>query len=269
MPSRSSACFALWWIVAFHATDIYLGGNNKPVPRSVSSTTILGDALKRNRYYLADMVGVFGWFDTYSPTATFVIWGLLAGGAFGLAVARVGKRAVVLIGAVIGTVVIPALIVTSHAHVDGYTWSGRDGMPLAVGVPILATALVGHAATRPPAAAGASGGADGRRPGGCRPVPRLLRVAPAVRGGHDRSDFRFPLPSVVAAGDQQHRRRSWRRRLHLVALSALYLWSAWRVGQAEATPDAAEAAGPVTVDRGGRSSVSEGSNRGGTQQWRT
>ena len=41
---------------------------------------------------------------------------------------------------VVAILVIPAVIETSHAHVDGYTWSGRDLLPFAVGLPILAAA---------------------------------------------------------------------------------------------------------------------------------
>ena len=130
---------ALWWIAAVHATDLYLGLNSG-VPSSVSTLTIFETALRHNSYYLPDMIGVFGWFDTYAPIATYVVWFLFMA-ALVVAGAMQSRRRAVLLGCfVVAILVIPAVIETSHAHVDGYTWSGRDLLPFAVGLPILAAA---------------------------------------------------------------------------------------------------------------------------------
>jgi hypothetical protein len=139
---------AVWWIVALHSTDLYLGTTNHAVPASVSTSTILKTALEHNRYFLPGMIGVFGWFDTYSPPFTFIVWYALVGVLILGAVIRSPRR-VVPFAVLIAVVVVPALIVTSHAHTDGYTWSGRDAMPFAVGLPILSTALLGTGRSRP------------------------------------------------------------------------------------------------------------------------
>jgi hypothetical protein len=84
------------------------------------------------------MIGVFGWFDTYAPSATYVLWYVLLGGLALAAAIRSWWRGVVLAFFAIAIVVLPAIIETSHAHTFGYTWSGRDLLPFAVGLPILA-----------------------------------------------------------------------------------------------------------------------------------
>jgi hypothetical protein len=130
---------ALWWIAAVHATDLYLG-LNAGVSNSVSTLTIFETAFRHNSYYLPDMVGVFGWFDTYAPIGTYMIWFLFIAALVVAGAMRSWRRAVLLGCFVVAILVIPALIETSHAHVDGYTWSGRDLLPFAVGLPILAAA---------------------------------------------------------------------------------------------------------------------------------
>ena len=133
---------ALAWIVPEHALLQYVG-NHVGVPSGVSTWTILETAFRRNSYYLPDMVGVFGWFDSYSPLATFIIWGGLLAALVTGAIALGGRRALSvlsLMGAAV--VLVPTFIVASHAHQYGYNWSGRDALPLAVGLPIVASALL-------------------------------------------------------------------------------------------------------------------------------
>jgi hypothetical protein len=130
---------AVWWIVAVHATDLYLGVSSGGVPSSVSTWTIFETALRHNTYYIPDMIGVFGWFDTYAPSATYVLWYVFLGGLAVAAAIQSWWRGVVLGIFGIAILVIPAVIETSHAHAYGYTWSGRDLLPFAVGLPILAS----------------------------------------------------------------------------------------------------------------------------------
>jgi hypothetical protein len=133
---------AVGWIVTEHATDLYLG-LNAGVPGSVSTLTIVGTAFRHNTYYLPDMIGIFGWFDTYAPGLTYVIWYAFV--AILAVVAALRSRRVGILIAAFGVaiVLLPVLIETSHAHVDGYTWSGRDLLPFALGLPILAAASLG------------------------------------------------------------------------------------------------------------------------------
>ncbi|MCU1491400.1 MAG: hypothetical protein JWM85_2805 [Acidimicrobiaceae bacterium] len=132
---------AVAWIVGEHSTAVYSLVKLGPVPES----KILEVSFAHNDFYLQDMVGVFGWFDTYSPTLTYVVWyGLVALLAITAAVVARLRQAVVLGVLAVAIVVVPVLVSSSQAHKYGYTWQGRDTLPLAVGLPILAGALVGQ-----------------------------------------------------------------------------------------------------------------------------
>ena len=137
------AVLAIWWVVSMHSTDLYTGLNSG-VPASVPMSTILETAFRHNVYYLPDMIGVFGWFDTYAPGFSYAIWYVLICATVLVAAARSRRMATVLTLFVIAILILPVAIVASHAHIDGYTWSGRDLLPFAVGLPILAAASLGR-----------------------------------------------------------------------------------------------------------------------------
>jgi hypothetical protein len=139
---------AVIWTVKEHALLVTSAGG---VPATVSTLTILGHSFAHTAFYIPGMVGVFGDFDTYSPLFTFVVWYSLVVGLVVLAVVRCGlRRALVLIGLCAAVIVLPVLISSSQARLYGYTWSGRDALPLAVGVPILAAALIARSHLVPP-----------------------------------------------------------------------------------------------------------------------
>jgi len=130
------------WIFAERSYDVY---STTVVPMGVPESTILEYSFLHNDYYLPDMVGVFGWFDTYAPTFTYVVWyGLV--GFVTLAAAVVGRLrdALTLLVLAVAIVVVPVAISTSQVHRYGYTWAGKDTLPFAVGLPILAAALIGR-----------------------------------------------------------------------------------------------------------------------------
>jgi hypothetical protein len=127
------------WIIGEHSTAVYARGGLGPT----SELTILETSFAHTDFYLPTMIGVFGWFDTWAPTFTYVAWyGLV--GVLVLLAAVLGRRrdALVLAALVIAILVVPVIISTSQVHRYGYTWSGRDTLPLAVGLPILASVLI-------------------------------------------------------------------------------------------------------------------------------
>jgi len=135
---------ALAWVLGEHAYDVY---SRTPLAYSVPESTILETSFAHNDFYLQDMVGVFGWFDTFAPTFTYVAWyGLV--GFVAIAAAAVGRlrHAIVLALFAVAVVVIPVAISSSQVHKYGYTWQGRDTLPFAVGLPIVAAALIGRSA---------------------------------------------------------------------------------------------------------------------------
>lgn len=136
---------AVAWIIGEHALDVASPIASNHVPLSVSYLTILEKSFAHNDYYLPDMIGVFGSFDTFAPLVTYVVWygliGLITIGALAFAKRR---DAVVLGAVVIAILFVPVLISSSQAHAYGYTWSGRDTLPFAVGLPIVAASLLGE-----------------------------------------------------------------------------------------------------------------------------
>jgi hypothetical protein len=127
------------WVVGYgllNVTDQTLGIH------SSDSAVLRGAAGEINRLW-REMVGVFGWLDTASPTLTYVLWLVLLGSVVGTALlfaTRRGTIALWLLGVLI--VLLPIGLEYRLAPVQGWTWQGRYTLPLAIGLPILAVAVV-------------------------------------------------------------------------------------------------------------------------------
>jgi len=94
--------------------------------------------------WLKQMVGIFGWLDTSAPLYTYVVWGIAVGLVLlvALAVSRLRQSAalVLLIALVI---VVPVMFGYGEARNVGIDfWESRYILPLAVGIPLVATVLV-------------------------------------------------------------------------------------------------------------------------------
>jgi hypothetical protein len=89
------------------------------------------------------MVSRFGWLVAPSPDFTYLVWAGLIGLVVLLALATGSpRRCVVLLVLLAAVVVIPVVISVGQAHRLGITWQGKDTLPLAVGVPILAASML-------------------------------------------------------------------------------------------------------------------------------
>jgi hypothetical protein len=96
--------------------------------------------------WIQQMIGVFGWLDTLSPLLTYLFWYAVIGLFVLLALACARRRhagALVLLMLVV--VFAPVAISYGQAHRLGVIWQGRYIMPMAVGVPLMAVALVERA----------------------------------------------------------------------------------------------------------------------------
>jgi hypothetical protein len=138
-----AAVFAVWWIVAAHALDLLPVG----VRAKVSGTPLFAKILGDTGTWIQQMIGIFGWLDTLSPLLTYLIWygvvGLLVLMAWSCAKLRhVG--ALLLLLAVV--VFVPVAISYGQAHRLGIIWQARYIMPMAVGVPLMAVALLHRSA---------------------------------------------------------------------------------------------------------------------------
>jgi Predicted membrane protein (DUF2142) len=90
--------------------------------------------------YVAQAVGAMGWLETRPPLLTYLIWGTLLV-ILAIAVFRFASRQmrVVLSAFAAVAVLAPILISASQAlHLGSIVWEGKDGMPLWVGLPLVA-----------------------------------------------------------------------------------------------------------------------------------
>jgi Predicted membrane protein (DUF2142) len=93
--------------------------------------------------FFVQMIGVFGWLDTPVPNGVVVIWAVVLGVLVVLAAAwSLRRHAAVLGGVLLLAYAVPIALEAYSAPKAGYLWQGRYGMPLAVGVPILAGVLL-------------------------------------------------------------------------------------------------------------------------------
>ncbi|MCL4313197.1 MAG: DUF2142 domain-containing protein [Actinobacteria bacterium] len=137
------ALLATAWII--WAGSLQVAPVGLPVPSNLGTFRIFQIALSRSSAYLAEAVGTFGDLWTKAPGITYIIWyvclALAVAAALTVAtVARKQRQGIALVLVITLSILLPAVLSTSRAHIDGIVWQGRDGLPLYVGIPLLAAA---------------------------------------------------------------------------------------------------------------------------------
>ena len=137
------AVLSVTWVVLAKSTETAAG---KPYPSHLSHLSVLAFDLGRfggAHGYLQQLIGVTGWLELPTPAVTDAFWIAGAGGLWllGLALGRRLEIAVFLLVPVF-MVVFPIALNVDHDHDLGFIWQARDGMPLFVAVPILASLVV-------------------------------------------------------------------------------------------------------------------------------
>jgi Predicted membrane protein (DUF2142) len=141
VPLVPAAAFAIGWIVVAHALDLLPVGVKAKGSGTPLAAAILGDT----GTWVQQMIGIFGWLDTLSPLLTYLFWYAAIGLFVLLALACARRRhsgALVLL--ILVVVFAPVAISYGQAHRLGVIWQARYIMPMAVGVPLMAVALVEH-----------------------------------------------------------------------------------------------------------------------------
>jgi Predicted membrane protein (DUF2142) len=100
----------------------------------------LGQTVIRYR----EMIGWFGWLDTPAPALTWIPWTIVLGLLVFAAVVWARRRqAATLLALLAATIIVPVIIESAtYSDARTFTWQGRYTLPLAVGVPILATVVL-------------------------------------------------------------------------------------------------------------------------------
>jgi hypothetical protein len=140
LATACSVGLALAWTLYEHAANV------RAVLLPAAGTpfsTLVEVALRHDHAWIPTLIGVLGSFDTYLPLGTYVIWYVIVGALLlgGLLVAS-RREGLVLLLLVVAIVFLPPAIVLSHVHSDGFLWNGRDTLPLAVGLPVVSSAVL-------------------------------------------------------------------------------------------------------------------------------
>lgn len=133
---------AVAWILHAHTLDVLPSVDKAPAGDGTGQLLLI--TFEHSSRFLSEMIGQFGWLDTPAPAATYLAWYAVAGlvvlAAF--ATARLRQAAgLALVTAV--AILVPVAISASQAHREGYVWQGKDSLPFAVGVPLVAAELLG------------------------------------------------------------------------------------------------------------------------------
>ena len=136
-----SSLFQVGWDVIVKPLDVTRSGHDT---KTVAASDILRTTVGRTFPRYLEMIGRFGWLDTPAPALTWVPWTIALGALVFAAVLWSTRRGVaVLLGLLAATIVVPVAIeAPTYADAANLTWQGRYTLPFAVGVPILAGALL-------------------------------------------------------------------------------------------------------------------------------
>jgi hypothetical protein len=134
---------AIIWVVGEHALDLVPAGPTVHAGAPVSAILLKG--LGQTESWLQQMVGIFGSLDTSSPLVTYLGWWVAIGAVVLIALGSARRReGTVLVLLIVLFLLLPVLMEYPKATSLGLVWQGRYTLPLAVGIPLLGTAIIGQ-----------------------------------------------------------------------------------------------------------------------------
>ncbi|HVE47864.1 MAG TPA: DUF2142 domain-containing protein [Acidimicrobiales bacterium] len=135
-----AAAIAVVWLIVHDTIQLPRVDEFRDLP----ATTAARNSLGKTDGDIRQMVGVFGWLDTPSPALTFYLWFFATGTLIVFGLVAASRRLLMgLLAVIAATVVVPRLLEFPSVQKYGFGWQGRYGLPLAVGVPLLAAFAVG------------------------------------------------------------------------------------------------------------------------------
>lgn len=131
---------ALVWLIAFDTIQLPRVNEFRDLPATMAARNSIG----KTDGDVRQLVGVFGWLDTPAPALTMYLWFFATGTLVILALAASGGRLFAgLVAVIFATVAVPRALEFPSVQKYGFGWQGRYGLPLAVGVPLLAAFAIG------------------------------------------------------------------------------------------------------------------------------
>lgn len=120
------------WILDRHALAQWSRPNDSTLVNAA-----LFSVSKLNRE-LHEMVGVFGWLDTWAPEVVYLIWFGVVGTLLILAAAVASRRERLALAAVVLTsLVVPVASELASYHQSGFAWQGRYILAFSAGLTVL------------------------------------------------------------------------------------------------------------------------------------
>jgi hypothetical protein len=128
-----------WWTVAT-GTVSTVSAVRFP---EFTGAAIVKRTLATTDYYVRQSLGIFGWLDTFQPGWAYLLEAglILAVVLVGFAVASTRER-LALLATAAAVVLLPVYAQYSQSPHIGLFWQGRYGLPVAIGVPLLAGSIV-------------------------------------------------------------------------------------------------------------------------------
>lgn len=192
-----STVTAVAWVAA-HPAQV-TGGDLFP---QYADPTILVLATTGSGWaYLTNMVGNFGWLDAPAPPATVAAWLVALGAAVLPALAPPAPRRAraTLLGLIAVVAVAPVAFQLPTATDAGLIWQGRYALPVAVGVPLLATAVLAVALRPERTRTGTPASAAGGHPAPGMPTVSAAQTVRALLQGTATATIVLVLVGHVAA----------------------------------------------------------------------
>jgi len=135
VPVGLAGAAQLAWVKVVGVDDLH----EEQLTRFQDVSEAVRGALGRMGYLVQHSIGTVGWLDVYPPFVTVVVW-CLAGSGF-VVLAAIGARWRQLAALAVLTAlwwVMPAVFEADQATQSAFQWQGRYGLPLLVGLPVLA-----------------------------------------------------------------------------------------------------------------------------------
>lgn len=131
----SGTAAGVWMVVGKPLTVVPL---NKPAP-GTSEVALIGDIFGHSGGLAREMIGVFGWVDTPSPSITYLVWYAVVGAIVIMAILIGSGRHLASLALAIGaTLAVPFALLNLAIRNSGPLFQGRYFLALAVGIPIVA-----------------------------------------------------------------------------------------------------------------------------------
>ncbi len=134
---------AAWWIVT-HGDVVSGRGLYPQYANPVAAARVL---LGFTNAYLHQMIGEFGWLDAPAPPVTTLLWFVAIGSLLLVSLAIRGRirGSLTIVVASLAVFAAPFVLQIPTAVDAGIIWQGRYALPAAVGVPMVASAVLSRA----------------------------------------------------------------------------------------------------------------------------